>query len=242
MREFMEKLKEKLRQGNGEIIMYAAVLVPLFILLIGCAGILQITGAYGELNKAVVTAGRAASICKEETDAQDQVQRVASSCITVPTIKNLNTSIEMVDGDWGAGSIAKVTVEGDVDTIAPFLLNGHYSRSTLVTIEGGGKNYGLWRLTAYCSCPICQGPWHGTASGAPLTPGRTIAIAKSTCDALGLKFGDRFMINGHVYTLEDYGDTNMAVSNNGLCIDIFFPSHAEASNFGLQYAQVFKVS
>ena len=156
----MKKLKEKLRQGNGEIIMYAAVLVPLFILLIGCAGILQITGAYGELNKAVVTAGRAASICKEETDAQDQVQRVASSCITVPTIKNLSTSIEMVDGDWGAGSIAKVTVEGDVNTIAPFLLNGHYSRSTLVTIEGGGKNYGLWRLTAYCSCPICQGPWH----------------------------------------------------------------------------------
>jgi cell wall-associated NlpC family hydrolase len=91
---------------------------------------------------------------------------------------------------------------------------------------------GQWRLTAYCNCPICCGSWSGgpTASGVMPTAGRTIAIAASTMSRLGLKFGDRIYINGHIYTLEDHGGSEMARSNNGLCIDIYVGKHSDCYN------------
>jgi cell wall-associated NlpC family hydrolase len=91
---------------------------------------------------------------------------------------------------------------------------------------------GQWRLTAYCNCPICCGSWSGgpTASGVMPTAGKTIAIAASTMSRLGLKFGDRIYINGHIYTLEDNGGSEMARSNNGLCIDIYVGKHSDCYN------------
>lgn len=78
---------------------------------------------------------------------------------------------------------------------------------------------GLWRLTAYMDTPEDQGPYVGqTASGAPLIPGRTVAVSQATCARLGLKFGDHLMIDGHIYVLEDYGGSAM---NDQNWVDIF---------------------
>ena len=78
---------------------------------------------------------------------------------------------------------------------------------------------GLWRLTAYMDTPEDQGPYVGmTASGAPLVPGRTVAVSAATCSRLGLYFGDKLLIDGHVYTLEDHGGSAM---NNQDWADIF---------------------
>lgn len=78
---------------------------------------------------------------------------------------------------------------------------------------------GLWRLTAYMDTPEDQGPYVGmTASGAPLIPGRTVAVSAATCARLGLYFGDKLLIDGHVYTLEDHGGSAM---NNQDWADIF---------------------
>lgn len=69
---------------------------------------------------------------------------------------------------------------------------------------------GLWRLTAYMDTPEDQGPYVGqTASGAPLVAGRTVAVSQATCARLGLVFGDRLMIDGHIYVLEDHGGSAM---------------------------------
>ena len=78
---------------------------------------------------------------------------------------------------------------------------------------------GVWRLTAYMDTPHDQGPYVGqTASGAPLVPGRTVAVSAATCNRLGLYFGDKLLIDGHVYTLEDHGGSAM---NNQDWADIF---------------------
>lgn len=69
---------------------------------------------------------------------------------------------------------------------------------------------GVWRLTAYMDTPEDQGPYVGqTASGAPLIAGRTVAVSAATCARRGLYFGDKLLIDGHVYTLEDHGGSAM---------------------------------
>lgn len=92
---------------------------------------------------------------------------------------------------------------------------------------------GTFKLTAYCNCSTCCGQWAGgaTASGAMPKAGRTIAVDTSV-----IPFGTKVVINGNVYVAEDTGG---AIKGNK--IDVFFSSHQEALNFGVQYAEVFKV-
>lgn len=90
---------------------------------------------------------------------------------------------------------------------------------------------GVWRLTAYMDTPADQGSYVGqTASGSPLVAGETVAVSQATCARLGLQFGDKLMIDGHVYTLEDYGGSAM---NDQNWVDIFVSS--EADEYSEQY-------
>lgn len=92
-----------------------------------------------------------------------------------------------------------------------------------------GTYLGRFKLTAYCTCSICCGKWAGggTASGAALTPGRTVAMA-------GVPFGTKLSINGHIYVVEDRGTAYGHV-------DILMASHEEALQFGAKYADVYQV-
>ena len=97
---------------------------------------------------------------------------------------------------------------------------------------------GLWRLTAYMDTPEDQGPYVGqTASGAPLVAGRTVAVSQQTCERLGLTFGDRLMVDGYVYILEDYGGSAMYNSD---WLDIFVDNvEDEYSERFNRYAEVY---
>ncbi len=97
---------------------------------------------------------------------------------------------------------------------------------------------GLWRLTAYMDTPQDQGPYVGqTASGAPLVAGRTVAVSAATCARLGLQFGDRLMIDGHIYVLEDHGGSAM---NDQNWADIFVDNPAdEYSDRFNRFAEVY---
>lgn len=89
---------------------------------------------------------------------------------------------------------------------------------------------GEFKLTAYCPCMKCCKKTDGiTATGTTATQGRTIAV-----DPRIIPYGTQVTINGVVYTAEDCGG---AINDNH--IDIFFDSHFEALNFGIQYAEVF---
>ena len=89
---------------------------------------------------------------------------------------------------------------------------------------------GEYQLTAYCACVSCCGKSDGiTATGTIATAGRTIAV-----DPRVIPYGSRVMINGNIYVAEDCGG---AIKYNR--IDIFFDSHSEALQFGVQRAQVY---
>lgn len=93
---------------------------------------------------------------------------------------------------------------------------------------------GKFKLTAYCKCSKCCGKWSGspTASGVMPKANRTIAVDTSI-----IPFGTEVIINGNTYIAEDTGS---AIKGNK--IDIYMPSHQEALNFGVQYAEVFVVN
>ena len=103
---------------------------------------------------------------------------------------------------------------------------------------------GLWRLTGYCPCVACSGPWgDSTASGVKAVEGRTVAIHETTMEAFGLQFGDKLLIRDHIYTLEDHGGSEMGGSNGGKCVDIYVENHADCYRDDLNgYANVYLVS
>lgn len=89
---------------------------------------------------------------------------------------------------------------------------------------------GRFKLTAYCACSKCCGKSDGiTASGTKAKQGRTIAV-----DPKQIPYGTKVVINGHTYVAEDCGS---GIGKS--CIDVFFNSHKEALNFGIQYADVY---
>ena len=90
-----------------------------------------------------------------------------------------------------------------------------------------GSFLGNFKLTAYCSCPVCCGTWSGgpTANGAKPIAGRTVAMA-------GIPFGTKLIIGGLLYTVEDRGTPYGHV-------DIYMNHHTDALNFGLQYGDVY---
>lgn len=91
--------------------------------------------------------------------------------------------------------------------------------------------------TGYCSCKKCCGIWaenreNGivyTASGAIAQAGHTIAVDTSV-----IPFGSVVLIDGVAYVAEDTGS---AIIGNR--IDIYFDSHDEALQFGIQELTVY---
>lgn len=103
---------------------------------------------------------------------------------------------------------------------------------------------GEFKLTAYCSCEKCCGKWalnrpkdengkdivYGS-TGNILVAGTSIAVDPSV-----IPYGYQVEINGHTYTAHDTGG---AIKGNR--IDVYFDSHQEARNFGVQFAEVFLI-
>ena len=103
----------------------------------------------------------------------------------------------------------------------------YYDNAVIAKSTEYGSYLGKFKLTAYCSCPICCGVWSGgpTASGAMPTIDHTVAMA-------GLPFGTELIINGQVYTVEDLGTPYGHV-------DIYMNNHQAALQFGVQYSDVY---
>lgn len=98
------------------------------------------------------------------------------------------------------------------------------------------QSLGEYILTAYCPCEKCCGIWAAdrssgilTASGAYAKANHTVAVDPSV-----IPYGTVLYINGVKYVGEDCGG---AIKGNR--IDIYFESHEEALQFGLQTAEVF---
>lgn len=98
--------------------------------------------------------------------------------------------------------------------------------------ENSLRSLGKFKLTAYCPCKKCNGKWAGgiTSTGVTAKAGRTIAV-----DPKKIPYGTEVTIDGYgVRIAEDCGG---AIKGNR--IDVFFDTHKEAMDFGVQYAEVF---
>ena len=92
---------------------------------------------------------------------------------------------------------------------------------------------GKFKITHYCQCSICCGPWANgiTSTGVTATTNRTIAV-----DPTQIPYGSKVVINGQVYVAEDCGG---AIKKN--CIDIYVATHDEGENKGVYYTDVYVI-
>ena len=95
------------------------------------------------------------------------------------------------------------------------------------------NSLGTYRITHYCPCSICCGPWAGgpTSTGVTAMTNRTIAV-----DPTVIPYGCNVVINGQVYVAEDCGG---AIKGNR--IDVYVASHQEAMEKGVFYTEVYLV-
>ncbi|MBQ7534251.1 MAG: 3D domain-containing protein [Stomatobaculum sp.] len=111
--------------------------------------------------------------------------------------------------------------------------SSHSSGSTETAEHGSGRDLGQFKLTAYCPCYSCSEGWgRMTSSGRLAQERHTIAT-----DPNVIPEGTKVEINGVVYTAEDIGG-----GVRGNHIDIFYESHEECLEFGVRYAEVYKVN
>ena len=141
---------------------------------------------------------------------------------------------EVVESEVSHDSVERVSVR------RPLICEVDETTATAVIIPAALNYERPWntienaRITAYCPCRKCCGkdpghPAYGiTSSGTAATQGRTVAVDTST-----IPYGAEVEIDGRVYRAEDTGS-----GINGTCIDLYFDSHQDALQWGVQYMTV----
>lgn len=94
-----------------------------------------------------------------------------------------------------------------------------------------GESLGMFDTTGYCNCEICCGGSTLTYSGTVPKAGHTVSA-----DISIFPIGTKLMIDDIIYTVEDIGS-----SVTGRKIDIYYDSHQEAMDHGMQEKEVFAV-
>lgn len=95
--------------------------------------------------------------------------------------------------------------------------------------SNNNKNLGSFKISAYCHCSKCCGKSDGiTATGTKVAANRTIAV-----DPKVIPLGSKVIIDGQTYIAEDTGG-----HIKGNRIDMYFPTHQQALNWGIKYKNV----
>ena len=104
----------------------------------------------------------------------------------------------------------------------------------LIPLQADAKliSMGECKITYYCSCPICSGPYGDlTATGTRCVEGRTVAVDPNT-----IAYGTKLLIAGHVYTAEDCGGKVV-----GDHVDIYLNDNDLTDELGVKYMDVWIV-
>lgn len=132
----------------------------------------------------------------------------------------------------GSGVFAEA-VDGVTASKDPSVKGVQVGTPIAVSSDATLKPLGTFKITHYCQCSICCGPWANgiTATGVTATTNRTIAV-----DPNQIPYGSKVVINGQVYVAEDCGG---AIKQN--CIDIYVATHAEGEAKGVYYTDVYLI-
>ena len=167
--------------------------------------------------------------------ANIKVVRIKDNFPTAAEVLEKDTENEILEEDIPFVSAGIATVLDDIEVSETEKIEEENVTVSTYARERVKKantiSIGTYKLTAYCSCEKCCGKWskyNKTASGTTPEQGRTVA-----CNSL--TFGTRLLIDGEEYIVEDTGNMNDNI------IDIYFYSHEEALQFGVQSAEVFKI-
>ena len=103
--------------------------------------------------------------------------------------------------------------------------------TAIQNIAYGGE---LYKITFYCSCPICTGKW---ADG-HFASGKEVYDGGVACNHMA--FGTKLNIGGRIYTVEDRGSKKYfgTFQDKVKHIDIWMSSHEEALKAGVDYKEV----
>jgi 3D (Asp-Asp-Asp) domain-containing protein len=120
--------------------------------------------------------------------------------------------------------IAALSIAAVAPVCVPYCPAVYAGQSKNITIK-------QFRVTAYCPCEICCGKYADgiTASGHRIKPGDKFTAADKT-----IPFGTRLDIPG--YGLVEVKDRGGKIKGDRL--DVFFDTHQEALNWGVQYLDV----
>ena len=98
-----------------------------------------------------------------------------------------------------------------------------------------GENYlGEFQVTGYCSCSLCCGEKEEKLTKSETVPKAAHTIA---ADPSVIPLGTRIVIDGVSYVVEDTGK-----AIKGKQLDIYFDTHEEALDYGLQKVEVFEAA
>ncbi len=133
-----------------------------------------------------------------------------------------NTEIER-------NKLSEEVIREPVDKIVQVSSKVVATRERTSSRKSSNSSVGVFKVTAYCSCPLCCGKYASgyTSSGSRATAGRTVAASSR------FSFGTKLLINGKQYVVEDRGS---AIVGNR--IDIYMDSHSQALAWGVKYLPV----
>ena len=141
--------KIQFNKGSSEYLAFSFIAPLICFLIIEICSYVQLSSDIHEVTSALDVAGRSSTLCNNEDDSKELCQMMAESAISSSEIYNITTNIEYAtaDDEWSKGTLIKVTIECDIDTISIIqgLLNfgkttRHIVRSNIYTIEGKNIN------------------------------------------------------------------------------------------------------
>ena len=180
-------------QGVGEYISFAFLAMLICIVMVTIMGFSQLSTNMNRLNNTLSVVSRTVAVADSYESALENAKNAAdSSIVETPTLKNVQVTIEVLNGDrsaesWKAGTRALVTISADVITVSPFS-SGRQTRQAIVSIE---------RTMSGLLAGSLSGPGSVTKNGSlgstyPLTSGfgkREAEIEGMSTTHYGLDFG-----------------------------------------------------
>lgn len=173
----------------------------------------------------------------QNADGTEQEGYIPTSCLNV---SDGQESIEAsVDTKKDAGTLHKSSGKGvfsdalETDESVTEQNGVQIGKAVAASSDAKLKDLGVFKITHYCPCSICCGPYANgiTSTGVTATTNHTIAV-----DPSQIPYGSKVVINGQVYVAEDCGG---AIKTN--CIDIYVATHAEGEAKGVYYTDVYLI-
>lgn len=173
----------------------------------------------------------------QNADGTEQEGYIPTSCLNVSD--GQESTEASIDTKKDAGTLHKSSGKGvfsdalETDESVTEQNGVQIGKAVAASSDAKLKDLGVFKITHYCPCSICCGPYANgiTSIGVTATTNHTIAV-----DPSQIPYGSKVVINGQVYVAEDCGG---AIKTN--CIDIYVATHAEGEAKGVYYTDVYLI-